>query len=299
MAVSVVALVAAVTVTVARPRCRWGTFLYMVGIETENQEDWRRDAVVLDEGEERFVTDDHAAWDVGLSPEGDRVVVAKAEGGNDSEYDSPEMTGLFTYDLDGSNEVELDAIGNHPEWSPDGAEIAFMTGRKVKVVTVEDKAEREVFRLRPSDAAGRRYLNDIAWSADSSEIAVAVGHNAGSTIWTVKADGSDRTRVQDVDDSLLHSLEWSSDGAFAWAGQYKGVFSVLVAEASGNVMQVEPNSTDPAWSSDGTQLAYVIGDEGHYAPRIVVGDARGQGEQPVPIPDGARGGGSLEDWASC
>lgn len=300
VAIGLAVIVAATTVSLVPSQCRWGTFAYMVFTgEPTHQEDWRRDAVVLVEGEERFVTDDGAAWHIGLSPDGDRLVVAKAIGGTDSEYDSPKMIGLFIYDVDGSNEVELGVIGTDPKWSPDGEEIAFVTGRTVKAVTIDNKEEREVFRLPESDAVDPPYLNDVAWSADSSEIAVAVGHQEGSTIWTMDADGSDRTKVLEIDDSLLHHLEWSPDGAFAWAGTYKGVFSVIVAEPSGKLMQVEPNSSDPAWSNDGSRLAYVIGHEGHYRPRIVIGDERGQGEEAVPLPENAKGGGSISDWASC
>ena len=287
----------ATTVIAVQQRCH-STFGYMVGIETDNQEDWRRDAVVLVDGQERFVTEDHAAWDFSLSPDGERVVVAKAAGGTDSEYDSAELTGLFIYDIDGSNEVELGAIGSSPDWSPDGREIAFMTGRLVKAVSIEDKEQREVYRLPPSDAVDPPYLIDTAWSADANEIAVAVGHNNGATIWTMGADGSRPTRSMEAD-GLLGDLQWSPDGAFAWSGQYKGVFSVLVAEPSGEIMQVEPNSGSPVWSNDGTQMAYVIGHEGHYEPRIVVGDERGQGEEAIPLPDGIQDGKSLMDWASC
>ena len=300
VAVVLAAAVVGLTVTLSRSECRWGTFAYTIFTgDPASQEDWRRDAAVLVNGEERIVTEDKSAWDIGLSPEGDRIVVAKAVGGTQSEYDSPEMIGLFIYDLDGSNEVELEAIGTHPNWSPDGEQIAFMTDRRVKVVAVDDKEERRVFRLSPSDAVDPPYLNDIAWSADSSRIAVAVGHKTGTTIWTMDVDGSDRTRAMRIDDNLIHDLEWSPDGAFAWSGHYEGVFSVVVAEPSGELMQVEPHSEAPSWSRDGSQLAYVIGWEAHYGPRIVVGDARGQDEEPIPFPDDARGEGSLEDWASC
>ena len=74
---------------------------------------------------------------------------------------------------------------------------------------------------------------------------------------------------------------------------------MLADASSGKVEQVEPFGSDPVWSKDGSQLAYLIGHEGHYDPRMVVGHSNGEGEQAVPIPKDARGAGELTDWASC
>jgi Tol biopolymer transport system component len=299
-----VVILGALLFRVARAQCTWGTFAYTVAVQNPtSQEDWRKDAAVLVEGQERLVTRDHAVIDVAISPDGKRIVVAKGRGPTDDEYAGIEPTGLYVLDVDGSDEerLTLESVGSSPDWSPDGETVVFLSGRTIRTVDVDDKEEREVFRLPPADGSDPDYLVDATWSGDSRAIAFVVGSpiSGDGALWTMRADGSERRRVSVLPD-VNDDLAWFPEGAtFAWGGSFGNVPSVLLTDAGDGPRQVEPNSQDPVWSADGDELAYVIGHEGHYAPRIVVGDATGSDERPIPVPDGARGGTSLEDWASC
>lgn len=295
-----VALVAS-TIQVVRLQCEWGTFAYLVEVESPtSQEDWRADAAVLVEGHEKVVTTHHEVVDVALSPDATRVVVARATGPTDDEYVGVDPVGLYLYDVDGSNERRLTTRGTEPAWSPDGETIAFLDGTTVRTVTVDEGEQREVYRVRRGSDG---YLVDAAWSPDSRRIAVAVGRLRGPTatdLWHVRADGTGRRYVRVVDGDAS-DLAWSPDGELlAWSGEHRGVRSVVVLPVDGGaVRQVEPNSQSPVWSDDGSQLAYVIGHEGHYRSRIVVGDANGVNEVAAPVHGEAPGATSLEDWASC
>lgn len=250
---------------------------------------------------ERVVTHDHAAIHVAISPNGERLVVAKGTGPLDDEIVGIEPIGLFIHELAGSGEQRLTAGGTHPGWSPDGSEIAFISGRSVRVINVDGTHEREIFRISRGDI-DRTYLVDVAWSGDSQRVAFATGplERGNSAVWSVREDGSDLRKHFAIDEDIISGLTWSPDGEhFAWGGSFRGVRSVMLAGSSGKPTQVEPNSEDPMWSADGSELAYVIGHEGHYRPRIVVGDEVGAGEEAVSLPQDARGGTSLEDWASC
>lgn len=300
-----VVIVVAVIVQITRSRCTSGTFSYVVAVENPtSQEDWRADAAVLVEGEERVVTDDHATLDVALSPDGKQVVVAKGRGPTNDEFAGVDPIGLYTYDVDGSNEQRLaeDTTGSEPDWSPDGARVVYLSGRTIRTVDVDDNEEREVYRLPPARGSDPDYLLDVTWSGDSERIAFIVGRpipNDG-ILWTMRADGSELRRVTNIG-VVYADLVWSPGGdKFAWEGAYKGIPSVMIVDGGGGEpRQVEPFSYDPVWSRDGDELAYVIGHEGHYTPRIVVGDAEGRDERPVAVPDDARGGTSMTDWASC
>lgn len=305
LAVAAFVLLAVCAVQVVRLQCVWGTLAYPVAVESPtSQEDWRQDAAVLVEGSETVVTQHHEVMDVALSPDGTEVVVAKGRGPTDDEYVGVRPAGLYTYDADGTNERLLtDTGGEQPDWSPDGEKVVFFDRTTIRTVDVDDGKERVVYRLPRSRGTDPDYFVDVAWSPDSRGIAFAVAPSRGPTaafLWTVRADGSHLRRVDVVDD-VTNDLAWSPDGELlAWSGVYEGVSSVVTMPLDGGpIRQVEPNSRSPVWSADGSQLAYVIGHEGHYAPRIVVGDADGAGEVAVPVGGDARGATSLDDWASC
>jgi Tol biopolymer transport system component len=306
VAVSVVLAVAAViTFAQTRSKC-WGSFAYMVPIEKPvGQEDWRRDAAVLANGEERIITSHHRALDLAISPAGDRIVVAKGRGPIDDEYVGIEPVALYLYDIDESSEERLtfESRGTEPDWSPDGEKIVYFSGRAVWTVDVNSGEERKIHRFPPAHVENPQVLADATWSSDSQQIAVFTGHSEDERyeLMTMNADGSDPKVILHTND-FTGNLSWSpNDKRFAWYGAYSKGPNGLYLWSKGEPapQMVEPNASDPVWSKDGNELAYVIGHEGHYAFRIVVGRSDASGAQRVPIPDEARGGTSLVDWASC
>ena len=304
MTLSAVVVVAAAAVFYVRGASCRSTFAYPVVIhKSAGQEDWRSDAAVLVDGEEHVVTRDHALMDVALSPDGRRIVVAKGEGSVTDEYAGTEPIGLYTYDVDGSNEdrLTLDSVGTHPDWSPGGEQVAYLDGDTIRIVDVDDKEEREIFELSSIDAPPRALINDVTWSPDSARVGFLVGPYGGdSELWSVATDGSDAQLVRRIEGDVAGELAWAPDGeTFAWEGSYRGVPSVMIATVNGKPKQVEPYSFQPFWSEDGSELAYVIGHEGHYDRRIVIGDSEGQGERAISMPHDAQGGDTLSDWASC
>lgn len=295
-------LVAFVAVRFFEPGCR-RTFAYPVVIhKSAGQEDWRNDAAVLVDGEEHVVTRHHLVMDMALSPDGKQMVVAKGKGSVTDELAGTEPTGLYTYDIDGSNEerLTLDSVGTYPDWSPDGEQVAYLTDNTIRTVDVDDKEEREIFDLDSIDPGARQFILDLTWSPDSSQVGLLVGPYGGdSELWSVNRDGSDPRLVRRIEGSVAGGLAWAPDGeTFAWEGSYRGVPSLMIATADGKSRQVEPYASNAFWSEDGDELAYVIGHEGHYDPRIVIGDSEGQGEEAISRPKGSYIY-TLEDWVSC
>ena len=306
----VLAIVGAAVVRVVGPRCEWGTFAYRTWLETSAG--YGPAAVVLVEGEERVFLEpepagDEAiiAGDLALSPDGDEIAYEKMRTALDDEYAIADSLGLFVRDIGENEERRIsDREVSMLDWSPDGERIAYLGDNVIGVMDVDGSDDRTIFRMPPSDLVDPPVLVDVVWSADSDEIAFLIEHSgkqARTEIWTMNPDGTDRTRDLVMEGGMASSLAWSPDGKrFAFSGFWEGVFSAVIAErSSGRLRQVEPNSEDPVWSTDGSRLAYLIGHEGHYDPRIVVGDEDGRGEKAVPVPDDSVGIDRLDDWASC
>ena len=237
--------------------------------------------------------------------------MAKSRGETDSEVAIIRPVGLDLYDVEETEGRLLTRAGGRAlDWSADGEKIAFIGGnplgrpnaRTISTVDTDTGEVDEIYRLPPSDETDPPYLIDLTWSGDSKHLAFFVGGvpRHMSELWTIGADGSEPVRVLRTGEGG-GAVAWSPDGqTFAWEGSVKDFPALMMAERpSWDPEMVEPYAYRPVWSKDGTQLAYVIGHEGHYAYRILVGAADGSNPKTVAFPKDARGGTSMEDWASC
>jgi len=128
-------------------------------------------------------------------------------------------------DANGTNEVSLRA-GAWPSWSPDGLRIAFTNEEGISVMNADGSDVRTLIRhgflfntRNPSDMG----VSKSAWSPDGASIAfehLGDGDFAPAQVFVMNADGSNPRR-----------------------------FSM-----NGNGYRYA--ESDPAWSSDGSQLAY-------------------------------------------
>jgi len=102
----------------------------------------------------------------------------------------------------------------HPDWSPDGARIAFEMDGEIWVAGVDGSGLR---RLTGCDAPCRD-LNQPAWSPDGSEVAftridLVNGQNPGSVVQAVDVKtGAIRDLVRTTGAEYANGARWSPDG---------------------------------------------------------------------------------------
>ena len=102
----------------------------------------------------------------------------------------------------------------HPDWSPDGARIAFEMDSEIWIASVDGS---DPHRLASCESPCRD-LNQPAWSPDGSEVAftridLVDGQNPGSVVQAVDvATGAVRDLVRTHGAEYAYSARWSPDG---------------------------------------------------------------------------------------
>jgi TolB protein len=178
---------------------------------------------------------------------------------------------LPTGNLPGYAEQALWAL--YPAWSPDGTEIAWTHDRGIEypglfLIDADGDNPRRVSLLDHSTQAIER----VSWSPDGTQIAASnyVGTpNETGQIWVLNLETGrwlDYTNAKDG----AYDPAWSPDGKWLAFVQREGTATNIYvmradptewgAEGTSPTLYkltTDGSSRSPAWSPDGTQLAYV------------------------------------------
>ena len=215
------------------------------------------DIYVVDADGERLrqlTENDGDHYSVSWSPDGRRLL-----------YETG--SGVYVMNADGSEPQRLAENAGQPVWSPDGARIAYISlaGPSPDIYTM--KADGTDPRRLTSDAAEDV---DPAWSPDGRQIAFTSERTGNAQIWVMDADGANQRRLVSNRWSDQQP-SWSPGGAKILFTSFRnrdpllrgiGNADIVVAAATGawarNLTRSPAWEGDPAWSPDGTEIAFSI-----------------------------------------
>jgi Tol biopolymer transport system component len=200
---------------------------------------------------------------------------------------NPSDSNIYVLNLDDMSENKLTdspGVDREPAWSSDGTRIAFSSDRDGTL---------QIEAMNADGAGVQRLTNDPdydftpAWSPDDSSVVFSARTGGGDDIKVWHSDGtvSNLTNSEAVDTDP----DWSSDGRIAFASSDAEIY-VISPDGSG-ATPVGPGG-DPAWSPDGTRIAFTTRDGN--SDEIYVMDA--DGSNPVRLTTSASNDMS-PDWS--
>ncbi|GGE96720.1 LpqB family beta-propeller domain-containing protein [Mycetocola zhadangensis] len=224
----------------------------------------------------QLTTGDNTGFMPAWSPDGTRLAFASA-------VDQEHYGDICVINADGTGLRNLtnsaDTAEYVPTWSPDGTQIVYVRwGESVSEIHVMN-----------SDGGKSRMLTSNGewpkWSADGEQIVfVSDRGSTGTELWTMAPDGSDQTVLTDMDGAPTEP-SWSPDGeAIAFvlgtgniedSDPVKWNEDIFVMPANGGPARQITSSQGndhwpPAWSPDGTQLAFTADGKANVGKIVIV-----------------------------
>ena len=199
----------------------------------------------------RRVTEPKPDYGASWSPDGRRVAFYRSTGTVTAD--------VFVANADGGNLRNISRgeaqFSWGPNWSPDGSRVVFVATdpHRERLITVRpDGSDRRVVPGVSADPNQR--LGEAHWSPDGA----LIGYTLDENLYVVRPDGSGQHLV--LVDAV--GFDWSADGRIVFTRDQ----DLALANSDGSGATFITRTPDlheggAEWSPDGSQLAYVAGDE--------------------------------------
>lgn len=193
---------------------------------------------------------------------------------------------VFSVDLTTKEETQHSFGAEYvydPFWSPDGKFIAF-TG---KVFTENSYYQKQIFIVDISEGKTEQITHESeniapSWSPDSEDLVFLSSRDGSWAIYTMKMDGSSiKKRTDGL--GFVDQPFWSPSGYEVILADRENIISDsdLIKIELGkfgyqNLTNNEAEEFDPAWSPDGTKIAFISDRDGSFEIYIMDSDGSNQ-----------------------
>ena len=170
--------------------------------------------------------------DAALSPDGKRLVFTSYRHADGNEF------GIYVSNADASGQVRVSALGDQPDWSPDGAKIAFrgVDAQHYLYIVGSDGSNLTTMPFLDTEFP--------AWSPDGSKIA----YGDDNDILVVDADGSNPVNLTNTAAIERHP-SWSPDGThIVFTSSHEGDPGIFRMRADGSQRTFLVLGSFPTWS---------------------------------------------------